>query len=64
MEEYHSFLLNKDKEVRVWQPGDEHAGVARGIDAMGDLIVERSDNGQTEKVFAGEVSIRGLYSYV
>lgn len=64
MEEYHSFLLNKDKEVRVLQPGDEHAGVARGINAMGDLIVERSDNGQTEKVFAGEVSIRGLYSYV
>ena len=50
--------------MRALQPGDEHAGVARGIDAMGDLIVERSDNGQTEKVFAGEVSIRGLYSYV
>ena len=64
IEDYHGYLLNKDKEVRVLQPGDEHTGVARGIDEMGNLIVERSDNGQTEKVFAGEVSIRGLYSYV
>lgn len=62
--DYHGYLLNKDREVRVLQPGDEHTGVARGIDALGNLIVERSDNGQTEKVFAGEVSIRGLYSYV
>lgn len=64
IDDYHRFLLNKDREVRVLQPGDEHTGVARGIDELGNLIVERSDNGQTEKVFAGEVSIRGLYSYV
>lgn len=64
IDDYQGFLLNKDKEVRVLQPGDEYEGVARGIDELGNLIVERKDNGRTEKVYAGEVSVRGLYSYV
>ncbi len=64
VEDYHGFLLNRGKEVRVLQPGEEYVGTAQGIDAMGNLIVIRKDNGKKEEVFAGEVSIRGLYSYV
>ena len=64
IDKYHSFLLNRGKEVRVLQPGDEHEGVAEGIDALGNLLVIRKDTGEKEQVFAGEVSIRGLYSYV
>ncbi len=62
LEEYEKLLANKDREVRVLEPGNEHNGIARGIDANGQLLVERAD-GQIEKVYAGEVSVRGLYQY-
>ena len=54
IDKYHSFLLNRGKEVRVLQPGDEHEGVAEGIDALGNLLVIRN-TGEKEQVFAGEV---------
>lgn len=61
-EEYESLLANKGSEVRVLaEPAFE--GVALGIDERGRLLVKRSD-GTVEKVGAGEVSVRGLYSYV
>ena len=37
--------------------------IARGINAGGELLVERAD-GTVEEVNSGEVSVRGLYSYV
>ena len=61
--EYDQLLLNIGREVRVLQPGHEFNGVARGIDRMGQLLVERED-GTTESIYAGEVSVRGLYGYV
>ena len=45
------------------EPGHEYTGVARGINAMGELLVEKEDGTITE-VYAGEVSVRGLYGYV
>lgn len=63
MEEYNEFLLNKDAEVRVLDPKGEFTGIARGINETGELLVEKED-GEIVQVYAGEVSVRGLYGYI
>ena len=63
MEEYNDLLLNKDQKVRVLEPGGEYNGTALGINSSGELLVERED-GSVETVYAGEVSVRGIYGYV
>lgn len=63
-EEYGQLLVNQNKEVRVLDPKGEYTGIAEGINDLGELLVRRSDNGQTETVYAGEVSVRGIYGYV
>ena len=63
MAAYQEALVNQDQQVRVLEPGHEYTGVARGINAMGELLVEKEDGTVTE-VYAGEVSVRGLYGYV
>ena len=60
---YHSFLLNKDARVRVLDPKGEYGGTARGINKEGELLVEK-ENGELTRVYAGEVSVRGVYGYV
>lgn len=60
---YHSRLLNKDAYVKVLDPQEPFEGIARGITAKGELIVEKED-GQTCFVYAGEVSVRGREGYV
>lgn len=62
-EMYEGFLLNKDRAVRVLEPGNEYEAVARGITATGELLVEK-ENGESVRVYAGEVSVRGIYGYV
>lgn len=62
-EEYGSFLVNTDRKVRVLEPGHEYTGKALGINDRGELLVERED-GQITAVYAGEVSVRGIYGYV
>ena len=62
-EHYNLFLVNKDQEVRVLDPKCEYNGIAQGINEKGELIVQREDGGH-EFVYAGEVSVRGLYGYV
>ena len=62
-EEYERLLVNKGKQVRVLEPGREHTGTALGISSQGELLVELED-GSIEKVYAGEVSVRGVYGYV
>lgn len=62
-EDYQELLVNQDKAVRVLEPGHEYTGIARGIDEMGQLLVEKED-GSIVKVYAGEVSVRGVYNYV
>lgn len=60
---YESLLVNKGKEVRVLDPKGEYQGIAKGIDETGQLLVE-VQNGEVRRVYAGEVSVRGLYGYV
>lgn len=61
-EEYNAILVNRDAQVRVLDPKGEYTGTARGITDTGELIVEKEDKTVTE-VYAGEVSVRGLYGY-
>ncbi len=61
--EYNARLVNRDRQVRVLDPKGEWEGVAKGINASGELLVETSA-GRTVEVYAGEVSVRGLYGYV
>ena len=63
METYNGYLVNKDRQVRVLDPKGEFEGIARGINAGGELLVERPD-GKTVEIYAGEVSVRGIYGYV
>ncbi len=62
-ERYGSLLVNKGREVRVLDPKGEFQGRALGINPRGELLVEREDGSVTE-VYAGEVSVRGVYGYV
>ena len=61
-EEYESILANDNQPVRVLAK-EPYEGVARGITDGGELLVEKTD-GTIVAVSAGEVSVRGLYSYV
>ena len=60
--EYESLLVNKDKEVRVLGEKEPYNGTAVGIDKDGELLVRKED-GIIEKIYAGEVTVRGLYGY-
>lgn len=63
VDEYNQMLVNKGSLVKVLDPKGEFSGIAGGIDKEGMLIVFKED-GQIEKVYAGEVSVRGMYGYV
>ena len=60
---YEKLLVNKGCAVRVLSPGNEYTGKAEGINERGELLVRRED-GILEKVYAGEVSVRGVLGYV
>lgn len=60
---YEARLAGRNAGVRVLDPAGEYNGISRGITDTGELIVERED-GEKVLVYAGEVSVRGLYSYV
>lgn len=62
-EAYEKHLINKDQPVRVLDPKGAFEGIATGIDNMGQLLVQTKENGVVP-VYAGEVSVRGLYEYV
>lgn len=63
MEAYNKRLINIGRQVKLIRQNGEVIRTSRGIDAEGALIVCDED-GQTEKVISGEVSVRGLYGYV
>lgn len=61
-EEYETYLINKNQQVKVLDPAGEYEGTAVGITNKGALIVKT----ETEEieVSSGEVSVRGIYGYV
>lgn len=62
-EAYNRMLINKDREVLVLEQDQEYEVQALGINDRGELLVKKGD-GSVEAVFAGEVSVRGIYGYV
>lgn len=62
-ETYNQMLVNRDTEVVIHEPGNEYCAKALGINAQGELLVERKD-GRKQNIYAGEVSVRGVYGYV
>lgn len=63
MERYRSMLINLDRDVLVIRPSGQYRGHAVGIEPTGELLVRKED-GTVEKVYAGDVSVRGVYGYV
>lgn len=63
LEKYNAALVNLEREVLVLDPAGEFAGVAKGINKKGELLVQLPD-GMIKKIYAGEVSVRGVYGYV
>lgn len=62
-QEYNRLLVNVGRKVRVLEPGHEYEGCTDGINEKGELLVRRED-GTVTAVYAGEVSVRGIYGYV
>ncbi len=60
---YNAALVNCDRQVKVLDPAGEYVGTARGINEKGELLVLDSGN-KLKKIYAGEVSVRGIYGYV
>ncbi len=63
LDDYNMLLANKSQPVRVLDKLSPYEGVALEIDRDGTLLV-RVQSGEIRKVCSGEVSVRGLYSYV
>ena len=55
--------MNCNREVRILGEKDGYRAVALGIDDQGELLVRKED-GTVTSVYAGEVSVRGIYGYV
>lgn len=60
---YDDILINRGNHVKVLDPKGEFTGIARGINEQGELLVEK-ENGEVMTVYAGEVSVRGIYGYI
>ena len=63
MEKYSELLVNKDRDVMILGAKEQYVAHALGINKTGELIVRKED-GTIEEVYAGEVSVRGVYGYV
>lgn len=62
-EAYNQRLVNREREVQVLEPNHVYTAFALGINPVGELIVRMQD-GTTREIYAGEVSVRGIYGYV
>lgn len=60
---YNSLLVNQGREVRILGAKEEYNAFSLGINKEGELLVRKED-GSMEAIFAGEVSVRGIYGYV
>ena len=63
VERYNQYLLNRERQVRVLDPKGEYEGLALGINEKGELLV-KCQNDEIVEIYAGEVSVRGIYGYV
>ena len=63
IDDYNVMLANRNQPVRILDKINPYEGIAIGIDREGELLVKVAD-GKIRKVCSGEVSVRGLYSYV
>jgi BirA family biotin operon repressor/biotin-[acetyl-CoA-carboxylase] ligase len=67
-QQYETKLINKGEQVRVLDSKEGYEGTALGITDMGELVIDagkaRDGEGRDIRIVrAGEVSVRGLYSY-
>jgi BirA family biotin operon repressor/biotin-[acetyl-CoA-carboxylase] ligase len=60
-ERYKSCSATLGRQVRLLQNGSEATAFVRDITGDGSLLVER--DGALERVYAGDVSVRGMYGY-
>lgn len=63
IDEYNELLANRNQPVRILDKLNPWEGTALGINEQGELLV-RDEKGEIRVVRAGEVSVRGLYTYV
>lgn len=62
VQEYNTYLVNRNQKVRVLDPKEPFEGLAQGITERGELIVDTWE--ARRLVTSGEVSVRGIYGYV
>lgn len=62
-EAYNALLVNCGREVCILGEKETYRAHALGINERGELMIRRED-GAEEAVYAGEVSVRGVYGYV
>jgi birA, biotin-[acetyl-CoA-carboxylase] ligase region len=63
MKQYNANLAGINNKVRVFNQQEEYIGTSLGINESGELLVENAA-GKCQKVYSGEVSVRGIYGYV
>ena len=63
IEEYKKYSVTLGHKVKVIYPHRELEGEAMDLTSDGELIIKTSE-GQTERIFSGEVSVRGILGYV
>ena len=59
---YNEQSVNCGRRVTVLEPKGNWDGIALGINEAGELLVE-NEAGEICTVYAGEVSVRGIYGY-
>ena len=62
VQEYNTYLVNRNQKVRVLDPKGPFEGLAQGITERGELVVDTWE--ARRLVTSGEVSVRGIYGYV
>lgn len=63
LSEYKKKCVGMGEKIRIIQNNSERTGIAVGIDENFGLKV-KFDNGKTETVTGGDVSVRGFYGYI
>ena len=63
LEEYKSYCLTLNKDVKIIRNGVESIGRAVDLTKNGELIVKKQDV-EIINVFSGEVSVRGIDAYI